>query len=475
MLRSMAGKMRVHEMAKELGVSSKDVLVRLGELGEFVKSASSTLEDPVVRRLRSSDPITEEPPPENAVLHQPEALAKWTDVSGVVRACRRAHREQRPLILDFRAVRLVYPNACAPIGAILQHYKSLGVVVRAVNEPARVHSTRVLAPIEASRENLAEERIVNTVWAYFDTDGATALTEALVHHMEMTIPMETGVQQSLNICLFEVIDNVFEHSEQNSGYFMTTLTSGGTRLAVAISDTGVGALNSFRGSKHHPRNDFDALTLAIQAGVSSTGDTPRGNGLHSLQRTVENNQGRLNLRSGTGHLGIIGHSVTGGDYVSLPTIGTHNRGFYVDWQLDLRRPVRLEEVYDDLPVPVNHHLEAFENDVAEHVIYVREHDSGLGTRKAAAQLRLMLTNTLNLGAPRLVLDFEGVAVVSASFADEVIGKLAEEFGIVHFMQLFALRNMSSTIELLLNRAISLRVAQARPEAIVHEDKVDPSN
>ena len=52
----MAGKARVHELAKELGVSSKDVLAKLSELGEFVKSASSTVEAPVARRLREAFP-----------------------------------------------------------------------------------------------------------------------------------------------------------------------------------------------------------------------------------------------------------------------------------------------------------------------------------------------------------------------------------------------------------------------------------
>jgi translation initiation factor IF-2 len=50
----VAGKARVHELAKELGVTSKQVLARLGEQGEFVKSASSTVEAPVARRLRES-------------------------------------------------------------------------------------------------------------------------------------------------------------------------------------------------------------------------------------------------------------------------------------------------------------------------------------------------------------------------------------------------------------------------------------
>ncbi|MEU7933158.1 translation initiation factor IF-2 [Micromonospora echinofusca] len=50
----MAGKARVHELAKELGVESKTVLAKLKEMGEFVKSASSTVEAPVARRLRSA-------------------------------------------------------------------------------------------------------------------------------------------------------------------------------------------------------------------------------------------------------------------------------------------------------------------------------------------------------------------------------------------------------------------------------------
>ncbi|MFR9674631.1 translation initiation factor IF-2 [Streptomyces sp. TR06-5] len=44
-------KVRVYELAKELGVESKVVMAKLNELGEFVRSASSTIEAPVVRKL----------------------------------------------------------------------------------------------------------------------------------------------------------------------------------------------------------------------------------------------------------------------------------------------------------------------------------------------------------------------------------------------------------------------------------------
>lgn len=43
---------RVHELARELGVQSKDILSTLKDMGEYVKSASSTVEAPVVRRLK---------------------------------------------------------------------------------------------------------------------------------------------------------------------------------------------------------------------------------------------------------------------------------------------------------------------------------------------------------------------------------------------------------------------------------------
>ena len=49
-------KQRVYELAKELGVDSKTVLEKLKDMGEFVKSASSTVEAPVVRRLKASFP-----------------------------------------------------------------------------------------------------------------------------------------------------------------------------------------------------------------------------------------------------------------------------------------------------------------------------------------------------------------------------------------------------------------------------------
>ena len=49
-------KVRVYELAKELGLESKELLAKLQEVGEFVRSASSTIEAPVLRKLMDKFP-----------------------------------------------------------------------------------------------------------------------------------------------------------------------------------------------------------------------------------------------------------------------------------------------------------------------------------------------------------------------------------------------------------------------------------
>ncbi|MBU6243193.1 MAG: translation initiation factor IF-2, partial [Acidobacteria bacterium] len=50
-------KVRVYELAKDLGMDSKEVLAKLQEMGEFVRSASSTVEAPVVRKMLEKYPV----------------------------------------------------------------------------------------------------------------------------------------------------------------------------------------------------------------------------------------------------------------------------------------------------------------------------------------------------------------------------------------------------------------------------------
>ena len=67
-------KPRVHEIAKEIGITSKELLKKLTDMGEYVSSASSTLEAPVVRKVREAfAPKTEAPAAKPAAPKPPAA------------------------------------------------------------------------------------------------------------------------------------------------------------------------------------------------------------------------------------------------------------------------------------------------------------------------------------------------------------------------------------------------------------------
>ena len=72
-------KVRVHELAKQLGMESKVVLAKLQEMGEFVRSASSTVEAPVVRRLiemyPDAKPVEEKKPVKKAAAKKAASKA----------------------------------------------------------------------------------------------------------------------------------------------------------------------------------------------------------------------------------------------------------------------------------------------------------------------------------------------------------------------------------------------------------------
>ncbi|MFW2513599.1 translation initiation factor IF-2 [Demequina sp. SO4-13] len=69
-------KPRVHEIAKELGVPSKQLITKLNELGEYVKGPSSTLEAPVVRKAREAFPAAPEKSDAAPATDAPKPAAK---------------------------------------------------------------------------------------------------------------------------------------------------------------------------------------------------------------------------------------------------------------------------------------------------------------------------------------------------------------------------------------------------------------
>ena len=119
-------KVRVHELAKQLGMESKEVLAKLQELGEFVRSASSTVEPPVARKLIAlypdAKPAEEKKPVKKAAAKKavaakpevnPELAAELAAELGVDLVALKASREAEQAATAAAAAATAAPDAPA--------------------------------------------------------------------------------------------------------------------------------------------------------------------------------------------------------------------------------------------------------------------------------------------------------------------------------------------------------------------------
>ena len=117
-------KVRVHELAKQLGMESKEVLAKLQEMGEFVRSASSTVEPPVARKLIAlypdAKPAEEKKPVKKAAAKKstaakpevnPELAAELAAELGVDLAALKASREAEQAAASAAAAYTATPDA----------------------------------------------------------------------------------------------------------------------------------------------------------------------------------------------------------------------------------------------------------------------------------------------------------------------------------------------------------------------------
>ncbi|MGW0884361.1 STAS-like domain-containing protein [Streptomyces sp. NPDC002671] len=379
-----------------------------------------------------------------------------SDANSLISASRRAMR-LGGLSLDLGNTHRIYPNGAVPMAATLEYFRADGLRISTSRLSASVISTRFLHPLAATPENIRDHPAGNIVWKY-NEEQSTGLCNAFIDMLEENARCETGVIESLNWCLFEVLDNVFQHSKAAYGYAMMQIHAKRRWCTVAVADCGIGIHRSFKESNvYAAQNAYEAIMLSVQEKVTSKTKN-MGNGLYGLMRVVGLNKGELQIRSGRGWLEYRDGEIKGNYSMSIPLVDLNDHhGTTVDWQLDLSKRVSLAEALN-FPEP-NLLLERIEDQAGEHCLRVADFEEGLGTRRSAEQIRNKLVNLLNLGAPRLILDFSGVYVVSSSFADEVLGKLALEMGIVGFMGRFDLKGMTPTVSAIVNRAISQRIAE----------------
>ncbi len=386
-----------------------------------------------------------------------EALDSHRDPDFFVRSCNHviAERGWDEVVIEADDLGRVFPNASVPISAVIDYHQARGV--RFVLPEVSTSRLSFLRPFDAATvaTNSYRGDVLSRVWR-FDGDSAGQLADALVHTIIERVPMSSGVADAFNWCLWEVMDNVLQHSEAERGFVEAQVHTTAGRLAVCVADAGIGILESFRNSKHRPQNEVDAITLAVQERVTRDPSIGQGNGLWGLYRIASLNDGMLRITSGRGSLFVRDQEPLQTASESIP-VSRDNPGTIVDFQIPTAQVIDVSGALGHMPV--NTILESFESDSDGLVIRVHDTARGTGTRRSAQALRNTVLNLLQSSGSTITLDFDEVSLISSSFADELVAKLVSELGFVSFQQAIRLTNLNDVTRKMINRSVALRLAE----------------
>ena len=255
--------------------------------------------------------------------------------------------------------------------------------------------------------------------------------------------------------LWEIMDNVANHARsQVGGFVQATAYESNNQVEFVVADAGIGIPESMGISDHSL-----AVRRAIDEGITSDPKNNAGNGLYGSYRVATLSGGTFEINSLYGWLYERDDGEVRNDPQSIPYNGTSVRcGIGVGDPELLSKALRFKEQVHD---PAYDYVEReFENDEGELVFLMKEKSQrDLGSRQGGVRIRGMLENLLRSGRP-IVVDLEGVGVISSSFADEVFGRLFVEMGPRAFMTRVELRGVDPIVEGLIDRAIIQRTQLA---------------
>ena len=258
---------------------------------------------------------------------------------------------------------------------------------------------------------------------------------------------------ALDWAVNEITDNVLTHSSSKTGGFIISHKLYNSEiLEFVVADCGVGIARSLS-----MLDEAEAVERAIQEGVTRNKTTNQGNGLYGTYRLGLASAGVFVLKSRHGNLYVTKEGVVRVRRDQVPFPGT-----FLVCQIDCSQPDLIERAFvfgGRSHTPAFDYLERKheQGSDGETNVMASEICKTFGSRQSGGEARKYLRNLLEATPSNvLVVDFDGINVVSSSFADEVFGKLFVELGPMRFMRNVKLKNTVSAVEALIDRAITLR-------------------
>jgi anti-sigma regulatory factor (Ser/Thr protein kinase) len=368
------------------------------------------------------------------------------------------------IVLDFSRVSRIYPNTAIPLSSIFDYYRNHeNINFIRFDDNFKIDERYILKPLKVSdNEEILLNSPLNKVWRFTNSEDIKILVDSFLSHLRRKKEFNPGFLDTLDWSLYEIMDNVIQHSGKDYGFIMSQIHHQKKHIAFCIGDDGQGIFNSLKNSVHKPESPLEALKFAISEGITRDKSIGQGNGMYGLHQIVTVNRGRLSIISNSALYKLDEGKLS--TLINIPSISSENGGTIVDFQLDYENDVTIEEALIFKGKPhinyVNYYLESLENEEGDLEYILKDWRDGIGTRPSGKKLRTEILNNYRQTKRRIIIDFVDLRVISSSFADEVLGKLLIELGFFNFNNLVKLKNMSPLIQQIVQRSVAQRMAES---------------
>jgi len=368
-------------------------------------------------------------------------------------------RSLSSVVVDLSDVGFASPGAMVPLVAITDRLRSNGSTVE-----CRLPTIQFLrdyfdkagwsSAIAGDHESPKGPRRTSFVpiLSFEDHDSLNAAVTATLEVVTTNAVYPAGVLKAIEWALNEIADNVLVHAGAHArGWMQVVTTPEKGRLSFTVADHGRGVLASLRERYVELPDDRQALEKAILPGITRDSQVGQGNGLSGSVRIAQAMHGWINLLSGHGELRVLD---TGRIYTQA---SPQYHGTVVDVTLPTETPV---DVADALWGHEPTSTIEFTHDTGDGIVFVvRDESPGFGNRASGLVVANRLANLLNdVPTERVTVDFIGVELVSASFADEFLAKLIKRYGIGTFFARVGLANMTPLVARTINAVVAQRMA-----------------
>lgn len=397
-------------------------------------------------------------------------LKQYTANGFVARASDARQRGYQDLILDFSQCQQAFPDGLVPVVALVDSWRREGMGFELIlpdHEPTsrlmdNCNFAHFISPEKFAYHQPLLARHV-PIRRYGSLSEQVKVVKELIHVVLGGISLTRDVLQGVEWSINEIMDNVLIHADVDGGGFIqaTTLND---RVAFTVADCGRGILASLKEGYPDLHKDTDAIGEAIKVGVTRDSKVGQGNGLAGTLRVALLSGGSLSITSGRGSLRVFtqnGETQSQGKSVS-PEFAFP--GTIVSAQIMRNATFNMSEALGFAKM-VGGMLDVIETDYETEdgkalLVRMREESAGFGSREAGLLVRTRLVNLLEAEPSKvLIIDWDGVPLVSSSFADEAIGKLFVELGPLHFASRVRNVKMEVLVYGLVNKAILQRTAQ----------------